>query len=137
MHLRHIPFPVLMFLGCVTLVWAVQQPRHSAQAQQLSRDAERNPAAAQTPTAGQSWTGVVSDSNCGAKHAAASDRAAQCVSRCVASGAKYVLVSAGSVFQIDPQDQFATYAGKAVSVQGSLHGDTITAATVSPVPQQK
>jgi len=126
-----------MLLGCVTLVWAVQPNRRSPQGQQLELGPEGGQTVAQTQRDGLSWTGVVSDSNCGAKHARPSDQAAQCVSQCVASGAKYVLVSGGSVFQVDPQNQLAAYAGKSITVQGSLRGDTITVATVSPVQQQK
>ncbi|HUY13314.1 MAG TPA: hypothetical protein VMX16_06755 [Terriglobia bacterium] len=135
--MRYIPFPLLMLLGCLTLVWAVQPARRSPQGQQLQPDQKSGESAAPTQTAGLSWTGVVSDSNCRAKHSTASDEAAHCVSQCVARGAKYVLVSSGNVFQVIPQDQLADYAGKSVTVQGSLRGDTITVTTVSPVQQRK
>lgn len=77
--------------------------------------------------------GVVSDSMCGAKHSRASASATQCVKGCVAKGAKYVLVSKGQVYQLDPQDKFADYAGQRVRVKGTKSGDTITAESVSPV----
>jgi len=78
----------------------------------------------------QAWTGTVSDSHCGAKHAVASDKAAACVTRCIKGGAKYVLVSEGKVYQLDAQDKFANFAGKSVKVTGSLQGDTITVESV-------
>ncbi len=82
--------------------------------------------------ANKTFTGTVSDSHCGAKHAAPSDAAAQCVEHCVAGGASYVLVSKGKVYQLDPQDKFKGMGGKSVTVKGSISGDTITAASVIP-----
>src|SRR5206468_13040567 len=78
----------------------------------------------------QSWVGTVSDSMCGTKHAKASDEAAACVAKCVSGGSKYVLVSRGKVFQLDPQDKFADFAGKSVKVTGTMSGDAITAESV-------
>ena len=43
----------------------------------------------------QTWTGTVSDSHCGAKHAVVSEKGAACVIRCVKHGAKYVLSQRG------------------------------------------
>ena len=81
---------------------------------------------------GKSWTGVVSDSHCGVKHSAPSDEAAACVTKCVKGGGKYVLVSGGKVYQVDAQEKFEGYAGKAVKVTGSLEGDTIAVEAVEP-----
>jgi len=77
-----------------------------------------------------SWSGVVSDDHCGAKHAAASDAAASCVAKCVAGGAKYVLVSEGKVYKLTAQDKFASLAGKSVKVSGTEDAGTITVASV-------
>jgi len=79
---------------------------------------------------GKSWTGTVSDSHCGAKHAEASDAAAGCVGSCVKGGAKYVLVSGGKVYQLDAQDKFADMAGKSVKVSGAMKDDAITVESV-------
>lgn len=81
--------------------------------------------------AGKSWTGTVSDSHCGAKHAEASDAAAACVTKCVEGGAKYVLVSGGKVYQLDAQDKFADFAGKSVTVTGTMKGGSITVESVA------
>src|SRR5579863_8761720 len=81
--------------------------------------------------------GVVSDSMCGAKHSRASAAAAHCVKKCVAGGAKYVLVSRGKVYQVTPQDKFADFAGKRVRVHGALSGTTITADSVTAVVYKK
>jgi hypothetical protein len=85
-----------------------------------------------TWAAARTFVGTVSDEHCGAKHAKAGDEAAQCVAKCVQGGAKYVLVSHGKVYQVDPQDKFADYAGKSVKVMGKLSDNTITAESVEP-----
>ena len=83
--------------------------------------------------ANKTWTGTVSDSNCGTKHAKASADAEGCVEKCVSGGAKYVLVSKGKVYHLDAQDKFQGLGGKSVKVIGSLSDSTITVAEVSPV----
>jgi Protein of unknown function (DUF5818) len=87
--------------------------------------------------AADTWRGTVSDSNCGAKHAVASEAAAKCVAKCVAGGAKYVLVSKGKVYSVEPQDKFADFAGKSVKVTGTMSGDAITAETVEAAASHK
>jgi len=78
----------------------------------------------------QTWSGVVSDSNCGAKHSTASEEAASCVEKCVSAGAQYVLVIRNNVYQLEGQDKFAGLGGKSVEVTGALEGDTIHVASV-------
>ena len=87
--------------------------------------------------AAQSWTGTVSDSNCGTKHSTPSAAAAKCVAACVTKGAKYVLVSNGKVYSVMPQDKFADFAGQSVKVTGSMDGDTITADSVKAAGKNK
>lgn len=82
----------------------------------------------------RTFVGTVSDSNCGAKHATASAAAEACVKKCVEGGAKYVLVSHGKVYSVDPQEKFADFAGKSVKVTGTLKGTAITADTVAEAP---
>jgi len=82
------------------------------------------------------WTGVVSDSHCGLKHSKASAQAAACVEKCVAGGGKYVLVSGGKLYQVEPQEKFKGMGGKAVTVTGTVEGDKITAESVEPAPTQ-
>src|SRR5580698_2067583 len=77
--------------------------------------------------AAQTWTGTVSDDKCDAtKHDTA------CIEKCVAAGAKYVLVSKGKVYSLDAQDKFRGMGGKRVRVTGTLTGtDEITVESVS------
>ena len=84
------------------------------------------------------WTGVISDSQCGMKHSTASSAAAECVAKCVAGGGKYVLVSHGKVYQLDPQDKIASdLAGKKVLVKGTAKGDTITVESAEAAPASR
>ena len=76
-------------------------------------------------------TGTVSDSNCGAKHATASDGAAACVEKCVTGGASYVVISGGKIYKVDAQDKFKGLGGKSVTVKGTVKGDSITVASVA------
>lgn len=87
-------------------------------------------------SADQSWVGTVSDSHCGKAHATASDKAASCVAKCVAGGAKYVLVSGDKIYQLDTQDKFKDYAGKSVKVTGTESEGTITVASVEAAEEK-
>ena len=83
-----------------------------------------------------SWTGVVSDSHCGLKHSKASAAAEKCVEKCVSGGSKYVFVSGGKVYQIEPQEKLQGIGGKGVTVTGTMEGDKITAESVAPAASQ-
>ncbi len=85
----------------------------------------------------KTYVGVVSDEHCGVKHARASADAAACVAKCAQGGSKYVLVSRGKVFQLEPQDKFAEFAGKRVRVEGTRNGQTITATNVATVTPRR
>jgi hypothetical protein len=76
----------------------------------------------------QSSTGTLSDDKCDAtKHDTA------CIEKCVAAGAKYVLVSKGKVYSLDAQDKLRGMGGKRVKITGTLSGtDAITVASVTP-----
>ncbi len=88
--------------------------------------------------ADKSWTGVISDSNCGLKHSTPSDAAAACVAKCVSGGGKYVLVSGGKLYQLDPQDKISSdLAGREAKVTGKLSGDTITVTSAAAAKKAK
>lgn len=80
----------------------------------------------------ETLVGTVSDSMCGAKHAAASAAATACVQKCVAAGSSYVLVSKGKVYSLDAQGKFKDFAGQSVKVTGSVSGDSIKVQSVAP-----
>lgn len=89
-------------------------------------------AAALTFGADGSWTGYISDSDCGAK--GANEKHVACATKCVnEKGAKYVFVNDADhkVYAIDAQDKVVAHAGHHVTVTGSVDGDNLKLASVS------
>lgn len=79
-----------------------------------------------------SWTGYISDSECGAK--GANDKHADCAVKCVKEhGAKYVFVNDADkkVYSIDDQTAVAAHAGHHVTVKGSVDGDQLKLTGIS------
>jgi len=79
-----------------------------------------------------SWTGYISDSNCGAK--GANEKHADCATKCVKDkGAKYVFVNDADhkVYAIDAQDKVAAHAGHHVTLTGSVDGDNMKVSGVA------
>ncbi|HUA82637.1 MAG TPA: DUF5818 domain-containing protein [Bryobacteraceae bacterium] len=77
--------------------------------------------------------GFIADSNCGAKHAAGTAADAKCSQGCIKKGAAAVLVTKdGTVYKIadDSQAKAKAFAGKTVSVNGSVEGDTLTISSI-------
>jgi hypothetical protein len=90
--------------------------------------------------ADKTWTGQISDSMCGASHAAmiaahpaAKMTAADCTRACVKAGAKYVFVSGGKVYSIANQDlaDLQKDAGRTVRLTGAMNGNTITVSKIA------
>jgi hypothetical protein len=86
--------------------------------------------------ADKTWTGVLGDSKCNATHSKA-EHASQtddhdCVTKCVAAGAKHVFVAGGKTFQIANQDfaGLTDHAGHNVKLSGELKGDSITVSKI-------
>lgn len=72
-----------------------------------------------------SWTGWVTDENCGAKGANAEHK--DCAAKCHKDGAKLVFYNSGDqkVYKLDNQDLAAQHIGHEVKVSGELEGDAI------------
>jgi len=69
--------------------------------------------------------GYVSDSMCGAK--GAKDGHTACMNKCIAKGAKYVIVTDGDqkVLNVDNPDVLKGHEGHHVAVTGEINGDSI------------
>jgi hypothetical protein len=69
--------------------------------------------------------GYVSDSKCGAKNAG--DAGAACTKKCLAAGAKMVVVTDGDqkVLTVDNPDVLTPHIGHHIAVTGTVTGDTI------------
>jgi hypothetical protein len=78
-------------------------------------------------------TGMVTDSNCGAKHGMGGMSAAQCIKACIKSGASYALVSGDKVYTLKgDKAMFDKYAGAKVVVDGEANGTTVTVKSIKP-----
>lgn len=77
--------------------------------------------------AGQTFTGVLSDSMCGAKHMVPGKTDADCTQICVKAKAKYALVAGDKVYVLAGSlDAAPSLAGKHVEITGEKSGNTIT-----------
>jgi len=83
---------------------------------------------------GKTYTGTVSDSMCGAKHAMPGD-AASCTRGCVSKGSKYALVVGDKVYTLETADKDALatldkQAGAKATVMGTEKDNTIMVTSV-------
>lgn len=77
-------------------------------------------------------SGFVSDAHCGAAHSSPSADATKCIKKCMKGGSDAVLVSDGKVYKLKGDETAVKgYAGKNVTVTGTVEGDTITVASVA------
>jgi hypothetical protein len=75
----------------------------------------------------QSFTGVVTDSMCGATHMAKGKTPAECTRMCVKDGMKYALAAEKKVYTLEGHEaELAKLAGQKVTVKGTLKGDTLS-----------
>src|SRR3954451_22999824 len=82
---------------------------------------------------GQTLTGTVSDSMCGAQHMMKDATPAKCTRECVKSGSDYALVSGGKVYTLKGNStQLDKFAGQSVKVTGKVSGSTMTVDSISP-----
>ena len=84
----------------------------------------------------QTFTGIVSDAMCGAKHMMPGDDAA-CLRACVKKGSKYALVVGDKVYTLDAKDKATLdkldkLAAAKATVTGQANGDTIDVSSVAP-----
>ena len=90
-------------------------------------------AASALAASGKAFTGTVSDSMCGAKHAMGD--AASCTRACVGKGSKYALVVGDKVYTLETTDKAALealdkQAGAKATVTGSEKDNTIMVSSV-------
>lgn len=80
-----------------------------------------------SPASDQTFTGLVTDDRCGARHDMGSDKSpAECAKVCVHNGAKYALVDGEKTYTLQGNaEEIALAAGRRVTLRGALEGDTI------------
>jgi hypothetical protein len=83
--------------------------------------------------AAEEFKGVVADSHCAKAQPSkvTSPEHAKCAEKCIKGGAKAVLVTEdGKVYNLDDQQKAVPHAGKKVTVNGTLDGDTIKLSSI-------
>jgi hypothetical protein len=95
----------------------------------------------------QTWTGVVSDTICGASHRAMASQAGvddkECTIQCVKSNAKYVLATTvdgknRNLIIANPDfPKLEAYAGDKVTITGELKNSALVISKIDRVPDQK
>jgi hypothetical protein len=86
------------------------------------------------PTRLQTFEGMVTCSQCGAKHSAALARnATDCTRRCVRSGASFALIDGDRTYILGGDLMtIKKVAGQRARLVGSVHGNTIQVSSVAP-----
>lgn len=79
---------------------------------------------------GASMTGFVADSTCAAKGKGGQEAHADCAAKCIKGGAAPVLVVGEKVYKVSNPDMLTAMAGKQVTVDAKVDGDTITVESV-------
>jgi hypothetical protein len=84
-----------------------------------------------TETTQGTWIGEISASHCGMNHPDGAS-ARECTLDCVSQGARFVLVSDGSVYTFADQanEALRVHAGDRVKVAGELKGGVLTALSI-------
>jgi hypothetical protein len=91
----------------------------------------------QTAGAEKTFTGVVSDSMCGATHMAKDKSPAECTRMCVQQGQKYALVVGTTVYTLQGHEaELDKLAGQRVTVKGTASGDTLAVSSVAPAEKK-
>jgi hypothetical protein len=68
----------------------------------------------------QTFTGVITDTACGAKHNMTGHSDADCVKMCVKGSAQYALLDGSNVLKLSDQKAPAKFAGQKVKVTGTV-----------------
>lgn len=87
------------------------------------------------PRTGSTYTGMITDSHCGARHMRKSNMtAAQCTEACYRKGASYVLIDGTRRYTlIGGENALAKLLGERAKVIGNLQDDTIIVDSASPL----
>ena len=104
------------------------------QSAQVEETQTLNPATP-APTSGKTFSGMITDSRCGARHMRnTSQTSTGCALACVRKGATFVLVDGGHRYTLIGGDAtLAQLAGQRANVTGTRQGDTIMVNGAAPV----
>jgi len=100
---------------------------HRSESDSAADDAREAAPITPSPQVGTTFTGMVTDSHCGARHMRNSHQnAAECARACFRKGASYVLVNGDQRYTlVGGEDTLSKLAGERANVIGTRQGDTI------------
>jgi hypothetical protein len=86
------------------------------------------------PSTPRMFAGMITDSDCGARHHKDSNRSpAQCTRFCWQNGAKYVLIDGDRIYELQGQSaQLDRFAGQRAAIAGTLNGNAIAIVSIKP-----
>lgn len=125
---------VAAFFASVTVAFAVARTVSPVVDEKVMAEVADSPALSQeASTASDTFSGLVTDDHCGARHDMGSDKSpSECAKSCVHNGAKYALVDGDKTYTLEGNsDELARAAGLRVTVVGSLEGDTIQVSSIA------
>ena len=84
----------------------------------------------------QTFTGVITDTLCGARHNMKGHSDADCTKMCAKASAQYALFDGQNVLKLSDQKTPARFAAQTVKVTGTLDAktNTIKVTSIEPVP---
>lgn len=115
-------FALALLFASATLAFAVAQS---------ARSESRNPVNAVSSRT-RTFSGMITDSHCGAKHRMSDKSPAECARACLRNGAQYRLVDGDKVYALHGNEQeLARRAGQRATVAGTLDGNAIRVSAVN------
>jgi hypothetical protein len=79
------------------------------------------------------FTGMVTDSSCGARHMTTDKNAAECTRECMKKGASYALVNADRIYRLEGETaEIGKLAGQRALIKGLLEGDVVAVSSIAP-----
>ena len=123
-----------IFFASVTVAFAVARTISPVVGNQLNDVAVNRPTAKEEPSAvAETFSGLVTDDHCGARHDMGSDKSpSECAKACVRNGAKYTLVDGDVRYALEGNSEdLSRAAGLRVTIVGSLAGDTIQISSIN------
>ena len=100
--------------------------------EQSASSEDQSAAVAPAQSVAKTFSGMITDSRCGAKHKASDKSPEECARACVRSGATYKLVNGDKSYDLRGNEKdLARKAGQRVTVGGTLSGTSIEVSSIN------
>jgi hypothetical protein len=110
-------FALAILFASITVVYSAAQPASQA---------------SEAGVPAQTFSGIITDAHCGAKHKSSDKSPAECTRICVKNGSQYELVDGYKVYALHGDIvQLNQLSGQRVTITGTLAGNSINIATMS------